>query len=293
MNNMTEWIKRNASTILTCIGAGGMVATVILAVKATPRAIDKIQAAQIDKGEEILCGNREEVVIQAKDGSYELPKLTIIETAQTCWKDYISTAAVGIGSLACIFGANILNHRQQAALMSAYVMLDSAFQSYRGKANDIFGKGADAVVMREVEREQEYRRDDDVPPWDVVQTFYLEGYPRFFERTMEQVKDAEYHINRNLSLRGEVTFNEFLGFLDLEKVAGGDKIGWNLYDGEVFFGYSWIDFTHRHRTADGMLICDIEMPFPPHPEEDPRIEDDYNGPETSANQTGAIMETYI
>lgn len=291
--NVSNWFKKNASTILTCIGAGGMIATVILAVKATPRAIDNILTAQTSKGEEMLRGNREGTVIQAKDGSYELPKLTHMETVQACWKDYIPTAAVGIGSLACIFGANVLSRRQQAALMSAYAVLDSAFQSYRGKVNDIFGKGADAVVMREVEREQEYRRDDDVPPWDVAQTFYLEGYPRFFERTMEQVKDAEYHINRNLILRGDVTFNEFLDFLGLEKVAGGDKIGWNLYDGEVSFGYSWIDFNHRHRTADGMLICDIEMPFPPQPEEDPRVEDDYNGPETSANKTAAIMETHI
>lgn len=40
-----DWLKKNASTILTCLGAGGVVATVALAIKATPKALDKIQCA--------------------------------------------------------------------------------------------------------------------------------------------------------------------------------------------------------------------------------------------------------
>ena len=131
--NVVNWIKRNSSTILTCLGAGGVVATVILAVKATPKAMDKIQTAQIDKGEEILNGDRGGEVKKNDDGSYELPKLTVAETVQVCWKEYVPTVAAGIGSLACIFGANILSRRQQASLASAYTALASSFEAYRDK----------------------------------------------------------------------------------------------------------------------------------------------------------------
>ena len=110
-------------------------------------------------------------------------------------------------------------------------------------------------------------REDDNPPWDEVQTFYLEGCDKsqFFERTMQQVMQAEYHLNRNFILRGHVTFNEFLEFLDLPPVEEGEIVGWTDYLGEVTYGYRWIDFEHRHYiTEDGLSVCSIDMPFGPH-----------------------------
>lgn len=245
-NQIAKWLKNNASTILTCIGAGGMVATVTLTIKAAPKAKWKLAQAKIDK--ENATGDN---------------KLTVIETLQVCGIDYAPTTIVGICTLGCFFGANILNRKQQAALMSAYAALNSTYQSYRDKVCDIFGQGADEMVQKAVEEEK--RKDNDYPPWDIPQTFYLKGYDKFFERTMVQVKDAEYEINRLFILRGNATFNEFLKLLDLEPVKDGDLYGWEEFLGEEFYGYRWIDFNHRHYdTEDGLTVCAIDMPFEPH-----------------------------
>ena len=260
-----DWLKKNTSTILTCLGAGGVVATVALAIKATPKALDKIQCAQVDKGEEILHKLREGA-LEKSDAGYILPKLTAIETLQACWKEYLPTVAVGIGSLICIFGANVLSRRQQASLASAYAALESAYQGYRRKVCSILGPDTDAMIEKAVEQEKQ-DIEDDLPPWDEVQTFYLPccGKAAFFERTMEEVVQAEYHINRNLVLRGEVTLNEFLSFLGLDAVEEGDVIGWDCYIGETQYGYRWIDFNHRHYvTDDGLTVCSIDTPFAPH-----------------------------
>lgn len=218
-----DWLKKNTSTILTCLGAGGVVATVALAIKATPKALDKIQCAQVDKGEEILHKLREGA-LEKSDTGYILPKLTAIETLQACWKEYLPTIAVGTGSLICIFGANVLSRRQQASLASAYAALESAYQGYRRKVCSILGPDTDAMIEKAVEQEKQ-DIEDDLPPWDEVQTFYLPccGKAAFFERTMEEVVQAEYHINRNLVLRGEVTLNEFLSFLGLDAVEEACK----------------------------------------------------------------------
>lgn len=100
-----DWLKKNASTILTCFGAGGMVATVTLAIRATSVAHERIMAEKLQRA------------------SYEegrttstLPKLTVMETVKICGADYIPTVAVGTASLICIFGANVLNRRQQACV---------------------------------------------------------------------------------------------------------------------------------------------------------------------------------
>lgn len=253
--NVGNWMKKNASTILTCFGAGGVVATIVLAIKATPRAMDKLQAAQIDKGEEILHD----------DGSLVMPKLTVVETVQTCWKDYIPTVAVGTASLMCILGANVLSRKQQASMAAAYTALAGAFEGYRDKVRTICGPGTDVMIDKAVEQEKK-DAEDGRPPWGEVQAFYIEGQPQFFERTMEQVMRAEYHFNRNFVLKGEMTLNELFDFLELPHTEEGDRIGWNLYDGEAFYGYQWVDFNHRYYlTEDKMLVCAIDMPFPPHP----------------------------
>ena len=47
--------------------------------------------------------------------------------------------------------------------------------------------------------------------------------------------------------------------------------------GEAFYGYRWIDFRHRYFvTDDGVTVCEIEMPFAPHPiyEFDEQVEKD-------------------
>lgn len=240
---VSNWVKKNASTILTCIGAGGMIGTVVLAVKATPKAMRLCTDAKVEQ---------------------RRTQLTRMEIVKAAAPAYIPTAIVGVSTLACFFGANALNYRQQAALMSAYAALDSTFQSYRGKVRDIFGEGADDMVMDAVRKEQE-ADEDDTPPWDEVQTFYIEGYGKFFERTMQEVMEAEYKINRNFILRGYAPFNEFLLLLGLEGVPNGDDIGWDQYIGEVDYGYRWIDFSHRHYISDeGLLVCSIDMPFEPH-----------------------------
>lgn len=264
-----NWLKKNASTILTCIGAGGMIATVVLAVKATPNAQKKIAGAKI----------RKRPVPQTADDLMSVfdspPSLTPTETVLVCWKEYAPAMAVGTASLICIFGANLLSRRQQASLISAYAALDQAFREYQGKVLSLAGVETDHAVMNSI-REEHKDREEKNPPWEVVQTFYLEGYPKFFDTTMEQVARAEYCLNRNFVLRGYATFNEFLHFLGLDDLGEkGEHVGWESYIGEAFYGYQWIDFDHIHRISDeGFRVCDIQMPFPPHSLDDSLYEEE-------------------
>ena len=47
------FLKRNSSTILTIVGAAGVVATAVTAVWATPKALKLLEDAKRDKGEEL------------------------------------------------------------------------------------------------------------------------------------------------------------------------------------------------------------------------------------------------
>ena len=91
-------------------------------------------------------------------------------------------------------------------------------------------------------------------------TFYESISERYFEATMEQVLDAEYHLNRNYSLGKEVTLNDFYGFLGIPEIETGDMLGWNFMDESMY----WIDFNHRKSEfPDGRIFYIIDIATAP------------------------------
>jgi hypothetical protein len=160
------FLKRNSSTILTTIGAIGVVATAVIAVKDTPKALRILDEAEQEKGEE----------------------LTVKEKIVTAGPVYIPAIAVGISTIACIFGANTLNKRNQAALMSAYALLDKSYKDYKRKVSDIYGEDADKKIIEEVAKEELEPRDntDDTDDSNVV-TIFDGTTMRSFESVLDRI----------------------------------------------------------------------------------------------------------
>lgn len=248
--NAQLFIKRNASTILSCLGGVGVVATTITAVKATPKVLRLIEEAEQNKGEE----------------------LTKWEKFKTATPTYIPTIGLGITTIACIFGSQILNKRQQAALMSAYALVDQSYKDYQRKLKELYGEEVDQEVREAIAIE----KAEDVgvrgsylgTNCDLAleenngepQVFYDEHSGRYFEATIEQVLTAEYHLNRNYILRGYSYLNEFYDFLGIDETDYGSVLGWAPNDEGMY----WIDFNHRKLESDeGKDVYVIEMPFEP------------------------------
>ena len=244
------FVKRHGATILTYAGGVGVVLTAVTAVKATPKAIRLLEEAEREKGEE----------------------LTKWETIRVAGPKYIPSILIGASTVVCIFGANVLNKRHQAALVSAYTMLDSSYKEYRQKLKELYGEEAHEEIMNAIaieKAEDMYIRNvymcgtcdltsDDSCSDPVV--FYDEHSGRFFESTIEQVLQAEYHLNRNYILRGYSFLNEFYEFLGIEETEYGSVLGWTPTDD----GEYWIEFNHVKSVGkDGMEFYIIEMPFEP------------------------------
>lgn len=257
--NAKSFLGRNASTILTIIGGVGVVGTAVMTAKATPKALALMEEAKVEKGEE----------------------LTTWETVKVAGPAYIPAVAVGASTLLCIFGANILDRRSQAALTSAYALIDNAYKEYKNKLKELYGEEAhnkivDAIAVEKAEdvRVANYNLTSycDLAIVDGTsepRLFYDEYANRFFETTVEQVMNAEYHLNRNFALRGYVYLNEFYEFLGLEPTDYGSKVGWSVDD-----EFYWIDFNHRKTTMDDGTLeaIIIESPWGPSVE---AMEDSY------------------
>lgn len=233
-----QFIKKNASTILTCIGGAGVVATSVMAVKATPKAMKLIEAKKEEKGE----------------------KLTVLETIETAGTTYVPTVITGAATIACIFGANVLNQRKQAALMSAYALLDNSYKEYKKKVDELYGEGSDQEICDELAKD----KYEHVEVNDGKRLFYDEFSERYFEATTEDVLKAEYELNRMLAQDSGIFLNEFYELLGLEPVNYGDYLGWSAFELVETYWYCWVEFDHRKVVMDDGLECTIiSMQFEP------------------------------
>lgn len=204
-------LYRSSPTILTVVASVGVVTTTIMAVRATPKAIKILKEAELEKGE-------------------DLSKLEIIRAAGPI---YIPSVLLGVSTIACIFGANALNQKKQASLMSAYAMLNESYKQYRKAAKTVYGEDADDKIHAEMAKDamvstydwgyQVYNMDMDSDSERLL--FYDLASKKYFRTTMAAVLNAQYHVNRNLSVRGVCPLNEYLSFLGLDEVDRGDVIG--------------------------------------------------------------------
>ena len=245
-----NFIKRNASTILTCVGGVGVVVTAVLAAKASPKASKRLERAEKKKGESLSKTEKFKIATPA----------------------YIPTIVAGAGTIACIFGANILNKRTQAALVSAYALIDTSYKEYKNKLKELYGEEAHEKIVNAIaieKAEDVYIHSEclcngcdlttDESCGDEI-LFYDEFTGRYFESTIERVLQAIYHFNRNFTLRGYAVLNELFEFLGLSTTDYGSVVGWSVNDDEIY----WVDFNFRKVTMDDGLECYIiETPWEP------------------------------
>lgn len=245
--------KIRKSTVLTWIGAVGVIATTVTAVRATPKALKLVESAKRVKLDQMYENGKE---------SYDVPipeELEPLEIVQATWKCYIPSVAIGIGTLVCIFGANGLNRKQQAALTSAYIFLERSYKEYKGKVKELFGDDADQKVKEAIFKDK-YKSEDLPNPSGDALIFYEEHYGKFFERTMLEVREAEYLLNKKLATEGEANLNDFFEFLGLSDIENGDRLGWSEETICDFYHPSWIDFEHQlMKLDDGMECYSINM----------------------------------
>ena len=240
MKGLVPFLKRQSPTILTCIGAVGVVATAVLAVRATPKAVEYIQ---LNTGYD-------------HDGIMEVPSKE--EIVKATWKEYIPAVAVGTATIVAIFGANVLSKRQVAAVTGAYILLDQTYKKYKDKVIELYGKETDQKVRAEVAKDiYKEEKPAEPDPDDGKLLFFEEHYGRYFRRKMEEVIDAEYRINRDLAQSGEASLSDFFEYLGLDDEEIGDALGWSQEAICDFYNPAWIDFEHELVTMDDGMECYI------------------------------------
>ena len=221
MNTITKLCKENGASILSGLGVIGVVSTAVMAAKATPKAT-------------VLLAEKE-MYKQEKYGE----RLTRFERVLAMTPAYIPAILMGTATTACILGANHINQNKQAALISAYMCLDSEYKAYQQKTKDIFGEAAEKKVREELEKDR-YICEKYGDPSE-KRLFYDEFSNRYFEMSIYELQKAIYEVNRMYNYLGEVSLNHFYEFVGLKPIDLGDSLGWNGHKDWECLGFSWIE----------------------------------------------------
>lgn len=256
-------INSNSPIILSGLAVAGVVATAVLAVRATPKAVKKIEEAEVEKNTWTLAqaAVREESV---KDDEY-LP-LTTVEIVKATWLLYLPATICGVSTIACIAGSNAIGMRRNIALAGAYTLIDGAFEKYKAEVLEQIGAKKeqsvkDAVLIKEMEQNPPSKADSQVVMIggsDVLCYESLSG--RYFRSTAEEIRRAENDFNRELLNHTMYSdLNLWFDLLGLEHTELGGSIGWSVERTlDIFFT--------SHLTGEGKPC--LAIGYKQHPFED-------------------------
>lgn len=233
-------LSKHSPEILTGVGIAGMLATTVMAVKATPKALECIDK-EIDR-------QNKELIREAKENGYNVcPQVSVlkpVEMIKVTWKCYIPAAVTGVTSIACLIGASSVNARRNAALATAYNVTRTALTEYKDKVVETIGEKKEHAIRENIAKDK--IENDPVTNKEVIMTdkgntlCYDAHSGRYFYSDIDTIKRAITKINRTLVTSSEMyaSLNDFYNEIGLEPTKIGYDLGWNIDDGEIDIEFS-------------------------------------------------------
>ena len=210
--DIRKFASKRSPEILTGIGIAGMITTTILAVRATPKALELIEEQKEEES---------------------VDKLSSFEVVKVAWKPYIPAMVTCVVSTACLIGASSVNTKRNAALATAYKLSETALTEYREKVIETIGEKKERIVRDKVAEERV--KKNPVSKNEVIVTGNgktlcfdpISG--RYFMCSIETIKKAENTLNKQMlhDISGYVSLNEFYDELGLDHTSVGNDLGWN------------------------------------------------------------------
>ena len=215
MGKAGNFVRKNAPTILTYIGVGGFITTVVMAVKATPKALE----------------------IQKEFNE----KTTNWEKIKTVAPVYIPTFIAGASSITCVIAANALSVRRFGALAAAYKITETAYKEYKDGVLETVGEKKERTIRDKI-AEKKIKDISDVEPLEEVEgkTLCVDlktgGY--FWSSKLEIEKKVN-ELNAILLVDGYVSVSDFREALgNHNPFELGNELGWHCDFGLIDVQFS-------------------------------------------------------
>lgn len=254
--------QKNSPTILFVGGVIGVVATTVMASRATMRLDDTLKETREKSGQAKALVERNEPDLYSQEDYRKDLTILYSKTAVSVTKLYGPTIIVGVVSIAALTKSHRILTSRNAALTAAYAALEKGFAEYRRRVVQEYGEDIDRKLR--FSKDLELPRQKDGEEKNVAQ---LRGpndysvYARFFDNTTRHFRhDAEYNLfyirsqqfyaNDLLRARGHIFLNEVYDMLGLDRSKAGQVVGWVISkDGDNYVDFGIFERHHEGTRA--------------------------------------------
>ena len=228
-----KFIGKHSPEILTGVGVAGMITSTILAVKATPKALELMD-------DEVRRQNRELVNNAQGETVNQISKLNAVDTIKVAWKPYVPAALTCVASATCIIGASAVNAKRNAALATAYAISERTLIRYRDKVIDTIGEKKEKEVREKIAQDEVNKvTNKEVIVTSKGNTLCVDAISgRCFKSDMNAIQKTVNELNRRMTHENYISLEEFYYELGLEPTKNSSRLGWNLDDGLIEINFS-------------------------------------------------------
>lgn len=256
--------KKHSPEILVGTGVVGVVASAVMACKATTKLDDVLAETKdtVDKIHDVT--EHPEKIPEGKEYTVEDSKkdLTIVYTQAgvKLVKLYGPAVVLGTVSIAAIIGGHHILRKRNIALAAAYTAVDKGFKEYRGRVLERFGEEVDKELRYNIKAKEIEKTVTDAngketvvkETVDVADPNLTSDYARFFddgctgwtkdpEFNLMFLKDQQRYANDLFKSKGHLFLNEVYDMLGIPRTQAGQVVGW-IYDEKNPIGDNFIDF---------------------------------------------------
>ena len=260
-NNSKNMVQKHSPEILAGVGVVGVVASTVMACKATMKLNDILEESKEtrDKIREVESNPRYEEQYSHEDAKKDLT-INYTQTGLKIAKLYAPAVILGSASLGCLLASNDILRKRNAALSAAYMTVDKSFKEYRSRVAERFGEEVEKEIRYNIKAEEVTSTvvaedGSETTVTETVKTMdpnLYSDYAKFFDEASPYwQKDPEYNFmflksqqqyaNDLLKARGRLFLNEVYEMLGIDKTKAGQIVGW-VYNPENPIGDNFVDF---------------------------------------------------
>lgn len=239
-----RFLTDHSPAILTSLGVAGVVGTTVLAVKATPDALRDIWDAE------------SEISVDDVRTSFE----KIRDRTRVAWIHYVPAALIGSATIVSIIGAQSINKRRQAAIMSLYTITDRAYNEYQSRVRDTIGSRKEENIRDSIAGDK--INANLVSSSQILVTgtgdnlCYDTLTGRYFKSDIETIRRAQNDVNAEAINNQYASQNDFYRHIGLPPVVFGEEHGWRA-DAQMDISFS------SHLSEDGKPCLALDYAVKP------------------------------
>lgn len=259
-------LKQASPEILLVAGIVGVVASTVMACKATKEASDILEEHNNERDALTEPVSEEAELVEQLaisedektegDISTTVTGEVVVVDRKALMKTYCKTGVrfirlygpavvLGAASIACIFASHGIMRKRNAGLLAAYSVVENGFSEYRSRVRDILGEEAEERLRLGIEDHEieETSVDDEGNETSVVRNapvFNLSNcspYARYFDQYSvsgwqgDEIEEMfldghEQFANDRYNAYGYVMLNSVYHDLGYEETSDGQLVGW-------------------------------------------------------------------